>query len=315
MHRRIDPSVEMAGLLRAQGGVISREQALIFLPERSLQRLVDTGRWRRITDGIFTDVPGVLDFEGRAWSGILAAGDGSMLGEHAAGHRHGICEEPGRDITVFVPLSTRRVPAPGCRHVRRRDLPRSRGRLPATPVEWTVLDLCGAEPDKAVQWVTEALRMRLTTPERLQQELQKRPRLPGGRQLRPLLVELLQDAQGLESTLEHRYATAVERAHGLPRGKRQYRRQHKRHDVRYDAALVELDGKVGHLDSASTFRDMYRDNESLLEGLPTLRYGHHDCWNRPCEVAAQVNRMLLRTGQPTDAHPCPNCQGSDLWPS
>ncbi|MEL4503861.1 hypothetical protein AAEX63_03035 [Luteococcus sp. H138] len=315
MHRRIDIPDPLTGLLRAQEGVISRGQAMIFLPDRCVQRLVDSGRWRRLSSGIYTDNPDALGFTGRAWAGVLAAGDGAMLGEHAAGHRHGICPEPTDDLVVLVPFDRRRIPAPGCRHVRRRHLPTSRALLPVSPVDWTVLDLCAAEPERAVEWVTEALRKRLTTAGRLQKELDRRPWLAGGARTRQLLTNLLHDAEGLESTLEHRYAVAVEQPHGLPRGRRQYRRKYKRHDLLYDSAIVELDGRLGHADSRSTFRDMERDNESMLEGLPTLRYGHDDCWRRPCEVASQVNQMLQMTGQPTQAHPCPHCLGSDLWPT
>ncbi|MGO4957424.1 type IV toxin-antitoxin system AbiEi family antitoxin domain-containing protein [Luteococcus sp. Sow4_B9] len=314
MHARQDPGEALQGLIRAQGGVIAREQALRLLPERSLQRLVDTGRWTRISPGLYTNLPLPLGFHSRAWAGVLAAGDGAMLGEHAAGHQLGLCEEPEDDLTVLVPAGTRRQPAPGCRHVRRRELPRARGSLPTSPPETTVLDLCALAPERSVEWVTEALRLRLTTPDRLERALSARRQLRGGRQLRVMLTNLLRDANGLESTLEHRYAVAVEQAHGLPRGRRQQRRGSSRHDVAYEGLLVELDGRLGHEDARSSFRDMARDNDALLNGLPTLRYGHQDCWHRPCEVAAQVNLVLTRIGHQTTAHACPSCSGSALWP-
>ncbi|WP_420174302.1 hypothetical protein [Luteococcus sp. OSA5] len=312
MHARHQPSPHLQGLLRAQGGVISRDQALRLMPERTIQRLVDTGQWHRIAPGLYTDLP-ELDFTGRAWAGVLGAGDGAMLGEHAAAHRLGIGPEPEDDLVVLVPHGARRGQVPGCRVLRRRSLPAPRGLLPTTPVEWTVIDLCVAEPERSVAWVTDALRLRKTTPERLLRVLEQRPRLTGGGHVRPLLTTLLRDAAGLESTLEHRYAIAVEQAHGLPRGRRQFRRGSARHDVRYDRFVVELDGRLGHEDARSRFRDLSRDNESLLDGLPTLRYGHHDCWHRPCEVAHQVARMFLITGEQCDAHACPTCAASGLW--
>ena len=69
---------------------------------------------------------------------------------------------------------------------------------------------------------------------------------------------------------------------------------------------VELDGRLGHT-GMGRFRDMWRDNRTLLAGQPTLRYGTGDVAGAACEVAVQVAAVLSRlgwTGLPTR---CRNC--------
>ena len=81
--------------------------------------------------------------------------------------------------------------------------------------------------------------------------------------------------------LELCYLRNVERAHGLPRGERQvpaigiagriYR------DVEYKTyrTVVELDGRAAHPES-DRWRDMRRDNASVVAGRWVLRYGPSD---------------------------------------
>jgi hypothetical protein len=87
-----------------------------------------------------------------------------------------------------------------------------------------------------------------------------------------LLGVLLSDVgAGAESPLELTYLWDVERAHGLPVGRRQASRLGLPYasDVSYDAfgLLVELDGRLGH-DGAARFRDMQRDNRFSSRGWP-----------------------------------------------
>lgn len=126
---------------------------------------------------------------------------------------------------------------------------------------------------------------------------------------RSLFGELLRDLEGIESTLEHRYLVDVERPHALPRGVRQVSLlARSRTDVWYDEAdlLVELDGKVGHIDGA--FRDMRRDNANARRGGITLRYSSADIRGRPCDVARQISEVLLSRGWTGTLRPCERCR-------
>ena len=91
-----------------------------------------------------------------------------------------------------------------------------------------------------------------------------------------------------------RYLSDVERAHGLPTGTRQRGVDGTRQDVHYDGyrTTIELDGRLGHADAASVWRDMTRDNAATLRGETTLRFGWSDVANQPCKVAAQVGAVL-----------------------
>lgn len=306
MHSRQDPSSALLRLARLQAGVITREQALAHgLPNSSIRRLVHQGHWQPVVPGVFVIGMDTPAFSTRAWAAVLAAGDGAMLGGRAAAHEWGLCPDPPQLITVLVDQdNNRQAPHWAC-VVRRRHLPRSVGQLPRSCVEATVVDLAAAEPDRMVHWVTTALAQRRTTSAQLRVELDNRSRLPRG--VRHRMLQLLDDADGLESVLEHAFATQVLRPHGLPEGTRQARRGRRRHDLRIGPLLIELDGRRGHEDTTGRFRDMERDNQALTEGLVTLRYGFHDCWNSPCDVAQQVAIVLARLGVSHDAHPCTRC--------
>lgn len=172
-----------------------------------------------------------------------------------------------------------------------------------------MLDLCAAgDEESTVMWVTRACQRRLTTPRRLADRLDQRPRLPG----RGLIREMVADAgAGATSNLEHRALRQVFRAHGLPPAQWQHRTAS--HDRIADVAfvqygvLVELDGRVGHVEEGA-FRDMRRDNDHTLDGWVTLRFGWADVAANPCAVAAQIARVLTARGWRDDLAVCPLCR-------
>ena len=178
-----------------------------------------------------------------------------------------------------------------------------------------MLDLCAqARPEDVVGWVTAAVQRRRTTPVRLRRALESRERTPHRLLLQALLAEV---AAGAESPIEVLYLRDVERAHGLPDGRRQQPTGRRRgwRDVLYLAygVVVELDGRLGH-EGLGRFRDMDRDNVALLDGLATLRFGTSDLAGRPCAVAHQVGRLLqLRgwNGQPSRCRRCLNVPSED----
>ena len=200
------------------------------------------------------------------------------------------------------------------RQSRRIDLVRHPARTPPqTFLEDTVLDLTdqASRPETVVDVVLAACQRRLTTATRLTLRARGRKRL----RWRKLVAEVLSDARdGVLSTLERRYYRDVEKAHGLPRGRRNKpegtagRRRYR--DVRYRRwkVLVELDGRAAHPDEARELDDM-RDNEVVAEdGTRTLRYGWRSVSGHPCVVARQVVDLLRSGGWTGTPRRCsPGC--------
>jgi very-short-patch-repair endonuclease len=180
------------------------------------------------------------------------------------------------------------------------------GSPPRTTVEDTVLDLCDAgSAEGALGCVTRAVQERRTTTARLGAALAGRRRARHRALLRDLLADV---AQGAETPLEIRYLRDVERAHRLPAGQRQDQLEQFWRDVAYEefATVVELDGRLGH-DGLGRFRDMARDNRTVVRGQATLRYGVPDVMLRPCAVPSQVALVLQRGGWTGTLVPCPHC--------
>jgi len=95
----------------------------------------------------------------------------------------------------------------------------------------------------------------------------------------------------------------VERAHGLPPGRRQSPRTgsggNQFRDIEYEgyALVVELDGALGH----DSWRDQARDADRTLDdlaelGTVTARLRFHQVFDTPCQTAARVGRILTRNG-------------------
>ncbi|MDX6263738.1 MAG: hypothetical protein QOH84_5426, partial [Kribbellaceae bacterium] len=67
--------------------------------------------------------------------------------------------------------------------------------------------------------------------------------------------------------------------------------------------IVELDGRVGHSDALSRWRDMGRDNAAATSGKLTLRFGYQ-LVSHPCETATQVVAALHHRGWIGTPRPC-----------
>jgi hypothetical protein len=179
-------------------------------------------------------------------------------------------------------------------------------------LEVALLVAASAEKDVARQAAVlfDACRQRRTIPARLLAELDSLAELPGRRTLRRILAEA---NDGVQSFLEQSYLRRVERAHGLPRARRQVRAADGGVVVYRDSeytpydVIVELDGQAGHADSISRWRDMTRDNAAATSGKVTLRFGYQVV-SDPCLAASQVAAALHLRGWPGHPHPCtPTC--------
>ena len=296
----------LTGLAAAQEGVVSRAQALdIGFSRHSVSRLLRDGAWQRLTEGIYLTHSGPTSWAAQAWAGVLLGGPDAMLADEAAGYLWRIEPDPPTLISVLVPNESHPEQNWPWRFRRTRNLPRAHGSPPRTPLPDTVIDLCLLQPHRQLELLAGVLSRGRTTEGALLKVMDAR-RTVKDRKLLEAVLGRVRD--GIHSELEDRYARDVERAHGLPRGKRQVYDGRYRVDVRYGLRLlVELDGRKYHSGEAA-FRDMARDNAHLLRGELTLRYGWFDVTTDPCGVARQVAEMLIQLGEPVDFHPCPRCR-------
>jgi hypothetical protein len=303
-------------LLAHQCGVISRSQVLASggddqLITRMLRRRV----WARVLPGVYVDHTGPLTWQQRAWAALLYA-EPAALGGRSALRAHGVrghdCDE---DIHVVVahPRTVRRQP--GVRIERLRDYERvvqANLSPPRVRVEHALVRVASSMPtdDGAVGVLADGCQSRRTTPARLGDELEASPRLPR----RGLLLAIVRDAAtGALSVLERRFLVHVERAHGLPSGRRQSRERTRagvvHRDVEYvdQGLLLELEGRLGHEVALDRWADLARDLDAAASGRLTLRAG----WGqvlRPCRFAVVLADVLAARGWTGTPRPCgPDC--------
>jgi len=299
--------VSLPELLDFQSRVVSRSQVLGYGVSGALSRRTKSGSWQRLQRGSYATFSGVPPREARLWAAVLRAGPGAALSYETAAEVHGLVDNPSKVIHLTVPANhdparygaIRGVVVHRSRRVVRQDLPP--WLLPRTPVAETVLDLVAASQsfDDAYAWLSRATGRRLASAEMIRDALAARKRM----RWREWLLEALDDvADGVMFPLELRYVRDVERAHGLPAGRRQARRQLasgvRYLDNFYDAyrLCVELDGRFSH-PPEQKWQDADRDNDNLFTGdVQTVRFGVRDVTVRRCARAAQLAAVLTRRG-------------------
>jgi putative AbiEi antitoxin of type IV toxin-antitoxin system len=312
-----DAAGRFASLRGRQLGAFSRQQANAHgVSDRTLAVRCRTGRIQRVYRGVYVDFTGPVPWETRLWAAWLAYGPEAALGGETALRKYGLEGDWAGDVIhLEIPHHRRVRKQPGIALRRCRDLD---GRLlgsrepPIVRLEVAVLTVASRRPraGDGLALVLDACRQRRTTPERLLDELDRLRSLPR----RELLARVLRDARdGVESLLELTYLRKVERAHGLPAARRQVVVIGDGASIRRDAEyedydlIVELDGRIGHEDTASRWRDMTRDNAAVLEEKQTLRFGYQ-LVSDPCAAAAQVATALHIHGWAGFPTPCgPTC--------
>ena len=311
---RVRRFVELRG---RQEGAFSRAQAVANgIDDYVLARRCRNRQIQRIHQGVYADFTGPLPWATRVWAAWLACGPEAALTGETALRWHGLSGDwDDRTIQLAVPHSRRMERRSGIRISRHQDFPSwvLAGREPQlVRLEVAVLTAAAGRvaPDRRAALVLDACRQRRTTPDRLLAELNRLPRLRG----RNMLLQVLSDvASGVQSFLEQTYLARVERAHGLPAATRQVRATYgttvnyrDAEYVPYDL-IVELDGRAGHADITSTWRDMNRDNTATLQGKATLRFGYQLVAD-PCAAAGQIGAALALRGWPGNLIPCsPTC--------
>ncbi|HSR23050.1 MAG TPA: hypothetical protein VLW53_05840, partial [Candidatus Eisenbacteria bacterium] len=308
-------------LAGSQAGALGRDQLRLLGVSRGFVRTqLRARRWQRPLPRVYVVFTGPMPFLTRVWAALLYAGEGSAASHETAAFLARLADVPPDVVDVTVPHGHRVAARPGVRIRQSRRLADKvhPARLPPqTRLEETVLDLTdeAATEDPVIDVVLRGCQRRLTSPARLAAAQARRKRL----RWRRLVIELVADVRaGVLSALERRYLRDVERAHGLPSGRRNRtegqpgRRRYR--DVRYRRwrLVVELDGQAAHPEESREEDDL-RDNELVeREDTRTLRYGWRSVTTLGCRSAAQVARVLRAGGWTGQPRRCgPDCAVND----
>lgn len=293
-------------MLAAQHGVAGRPQALrAGISRNAVRRRLAAGRWRRLDRGVYATFTGPSSRHTELWAALLRAGPGATLSHQTAAELHGLTDAPSEQIHVTVAITRnparRKVPGVVVHRSSRIELARHPALSPPrTRVEDTVLDLVEASRDfdEAFTWICRAVGRRRTTTSRLATAIAERKRMRWRVELTAALAGV---AEGVHSLLERRYVTGVERAHGLPRARRQVRRASGARVIFIDnlyedyQVCVELDGGTAH-PADERWRDIRRDNVNSARGTITLRFGWPDATQYRCRSALLVGDTLRDRG-------------------
>ena len=313
----------LSSLLRCQSGVVSRQQVLDCGVTTAYARSqLRRRRWVAVHRGVYVAHTGQLTWIQRAWCAVLDTTPSALS------HDSALDAVSGND-TSRGPIH---VSVDGHRNVRRRSgvVVHYRADLsdvaldtspPRVRTEETVLDVAsGASTElRAVAHLSDAVQSRITTADRLLEALARRGRIHRASFLREVLTDV---AQGACSVLEHAYLTDVERAHGLPTPVRQAPTGVGRpgfRDADYPdlGLVVELDGRLGHVDPVSRDLDLERDLDAAVHaGRRTLRLGWGQVLERKCSTALKIALVLAQEGWTGRPQPCarPDCALRD-WPT
>jgi hypothetical protein len=313
----MDPLPSLARTFGQQDGLVSRSQVLGAGGEDVLiERMIRRRRWSRVHPGVYVDHTGPLGWDQRAWAAVLYAAPAALAGKSAL-RAHGVRGHDVNleaDIEVVVDHRRRVRTVPGLRIERLVDFDRvvqSHLSPPRVTIEHALLRVASTVPseDTAVATLADGCQSWRTTPARLAAELDRTVRIPRRRLLSSVLDDV---AEGANSALERRYLNDVERAHRLPRGRRQRRDNDAggpARDVVYpaQATILELDGRLGHEWAGERWDDLDRDIYSAATGRLTVRAGWRQVL-QPCRLAVGVARILVARGWSDRPRPCgPSC--------
>ncbi len=313
--------MDLEDVMARQGGVITRAQVLAAgLDDDHIETRLRRKDWRRVHRGVYVGHTGPLGWEQQVWAALLfygeADGEAAAFGSTALALEGMSGHTPGGQVHVAVPHERRVTKLPGVVVHRLRsfhDVVHPSRRPRRVRLEHAVVHVASAARDEAaaVAVLADACQTRRTTATRLGRTLLALGTMPRRR----LLLAILDDvATGVHSVLERRYARDVERAHGLPRGKRQQAGGNGRggrawRDCLYlrGRLVVELDGRLGHEWTEDRWADFDRDIEAAVEGAVTIRVGWRQVLD-PCRVAAALARLLQGLGWTGTPRPCgPAC--------
>ncbi|MBM7519477.1 type IV toxin-antitoxin system AbiEi family antitoxin domain-containing protein [Nocardioides nitrophenolicus] len=301
-------------LRREQDGVVTRAQLLeLGATDHDIARMTRRRELRAVEPGVYVDHTGALTRRQREWVALFAYAPAALShesampgGEPRVVH---VCVGPDRTLRPIAGVVVHRSAHLASRVDWRR-------RPPRTTPHHATLDVMedrirADDVPGAYAALTQACFTREVVPRLLRTALAERARVTR----RALVAGMIDDVeQGANSVLERGYLHLVERAHGLPAGRRQ-RTSHATgrrtdQDVRYEdlGVVIELDGRAYHDGSRARDADARRDlAEAASNDAITLRVTYGLVFGEPCRTTRWVARVLQRRGWSGEPRCCPRC--------
>ncbi len=298
-----------------QQGVLARRQLLeAGVTDNDIERWVRKRQLVARHRGVYVNHTGPLTAAQREWVAVLAAWPAALSHESAI---------PGlRSSRVNVAIDRRRtvrldgVTVHRMAHLSERvdwRTPPPRVKVHEATLDVMSVRIVAGDVAGAYAALTAAC-FSATSADRVARALDARSQVRGRALMRGLITDL---RDGACSVLERGYLHRVERAHGLPRGRRQVvsdatgRRTDK--DVLYEAfgLVVELDGRGVHDNASAWDADACRDLAELAaSGAITARVTYGLVFGDACETADRIARILQRRGWAGALRPCADCPPS-----
>ncbi|MBL6276727.1 DUF559 domain-containing protein [Micromonospora fiedleri] len=300
-----DEAGELAWLLFHQEQVLSLDQARRYLSPKAIRHRVDVGRWRQVHRAVYVTHNGPIAPAQLPWIGVLSAGPAAVLGGLSAARAWGLRRYDDKVVHILLPANHRtRAMPPGVRVHRTTLLPAAdvldvgqpRRTMPARSLvdaaQWAPSD------QEARAIIAAGFQQRLVGGDDVRQVLDRLPRA----RRRALIAQTATDAVGGAHSLPELDFLRLVRRAGLPEPTRQAVRHDATGRRRYlDAWFeewrvhVEIDGSQ-HLDPATAWADMRRQNDLWRSGDRVLRFPAWAIRHHPADVIAQLRAALLAAG-------------------
>ena len=288
-------------LLREQAGLLTRQQALRTMSRGVVRHRLATGRWKHLHDGVYLTAPAALTEEQRWWLAVLATG--GLLAGRTALTRLGLRNLPDEHILLRNDQRDRAYPTGVVLHRTRNLSPcdiEAHRPPPCTVAARSMVDAArwARSDDQARLMVVASFQQRLVTVDEVLRVLSSQRQL----RRRRVIEQAVTDAVGGAGSLPELRLLRLCRDNDLPTPTLQVRRcDHSGRDRYLDAYFeewrlhVEIDG-AHHLDPATWWDDMRRQNELWIAGDRVSRFPAWLVRDRPDEVVQMLRSALTAAG-------------------
>lgn len=282
----------IAALARRQRGYATRQQLLnLGLGAEAIRYRVRSGSLILVYTGVYAvgHLPTLP--QDRAFGALLACGPKAVLSHGSAATLYGIYRLWDMPFEVTTPAKRGRRGVRVHRAALTRHDIRIRDGIRITSPARTLLDMAPRLTRKQLWRAFNRLRLSHgLTPQQLEEVLDRFPRHPGARRLRPLVGAR---RGATRSGLEDKFVRFCER-YGLPEPRLNVRIGGREVDALFERErlIVEVDGYDVHSGRVSFEDDRDRDANMLALGLPTIRVTEERIDNAPVREAERLHRIL-----------------------